>query len=172
MKFIFSVTLTSTCFERLLHFGKKRISWIASQFQVVFQSYYEVCIFFALKQLIKVPTKTTTSSYTIIDHNLESYQERVTQRGVIDICLSDHQLIYCRRKIFKIKSSLHIQIQFRSFKHYKVDRFEQDLSKLNFPNYQNYNKIDEAYNDCLQKIISVTDKVAPIKERRVKQNSP
>ena len=172
MKFIFSVTLTSTCFERLLHFGKKRISWIASQFQVVFQSYYEVCIFFALKQLIKVPTKTTTSSYTIIDHNLESYQERVTQRGVIDICLSDHQLIYCRRKIFNIKSSLHIQIQFRSFKHYKVDLFEQDLSKLNFPNYQNYNEIDEAYNDFLQKIISAIDKVAPIKERRVKQNSP
>ena len=139
---------------------------------MVFQSYHEVCIFFALKQLIKVPTKTTTSSYTIIDHILASYQERVTQCGVLDISLSDHQLIYCTTKIFKIKSSLHIQIQFRSFKHYKVDLFEQDLSKLNFPNYQNYNEIDEAYNDFLQKIISVIDKVAPIKERRVKQNSP
>ena len=139
---------------------------------MVFQSYHEVCIFFALKQLIKVPTKTTTSSYTIIDHILASYQERVTQCGVLDITLSDHQLIYCTTKIFKIKSSLHIQIQFRSFKHYKVDLFEQDLSKLNFPNYQNYNEIDEAYNDFLQKIISVIDKVAPIKERRVKQNSP
>ena len=139
---------------------------------MVFQSYHEVCIFFSLKQLIKVPTKTTTISYTIIDHILESYQVRVTQCGVIDISLSDHQLIYCTRKIFKIKSSLHIQIQFRSFKHYKVDLFEQDLSKLNFPNYQNYNEIDEAYNDFLQKIISVIDKVVPIKERRVKQNSP
>ena len=139
---------------------------------MVFQSYHEVCIFFALKQLIKVPTKTTTSSYTIIDHILASYQERVTQCGVLDISLSDHQLIYCTTKIFKIKSSLHIRIQFRSFKHYKVDLFEQDLSKLNFPNYQNYNEIDEAYNDFLQKIISVIDKVAPIKERRVKQNSP
>ena len=139
---------------------------------MVFQSYHKVCIFFALKQLIKVPTKTTTSSYTIIDHILASYQERVTQCGVLDISLSDHQLIYCTTKIFKIKSSLHIQIQFRSFKHYKVDLFEQDLSKLNFPNYQNYNEIDEAYNDFLQKIISVIDKVVPIKERRVKQNSP
>ena len=140
---------------------------------MVFQSYHEVCRFFALKQLIKVPTKTTTSSYTIIDHILESYQVRVTQCGIIDISLSDRQFIYCTRKIFKIKSSLHIQIQFRClFKHYKVDLFEQDLSKLNFPNCQNYNEIDEAYNDFLQKIISVIDKVAPIKERRVKQNSP
>ena len=43
--------------------------------------------------------------------------------------------------------------------------------KLNFPNYQNYNEINEAYNDFIQKIMSVTDNVAPIKERRVKQNS-
>ena len=43
--------------------------------------------------------------------------------------------------------------------------------KLNFPNYQSYNEINEAYNDFIQKIMSVIDKVARIKERRVKQNS-
>ena len=43
--------------------------------------------------------------------------------------------------------------------------------KLNFPNYQNYNEINEAYNDFIQKIMSVIDKVVPIKERRFKQNS-
>ena len=32
-----------------------------------------------------------------------------------------------------------------------VDLFEQELSKLNFPNYQNYNEINEAYNDIVQK---------------------
>ena len=61
-------------------------------------------------------------------------------------------------------------MQFRSFKHYTVNLFEQELSKLNFPNYRNYNEINEAYNDFLQKIMSVIDKVAPIKESRVKQN--
>ena len=65
----------------------------------------------------------------------------------------------------------HKQIQFRLFKHYTVDLFEQELSKLNFRNYQNYNEINEAYNDFTQKITSVIDKVAPIKESRVKQNS-
>ena len=49
--------------------------------------------------------------------------------------------------------------------------FEEELWKLNFPNYQNYNGINEAYNDFIQKIMRVIDKVAPIKERRVKQNS-
>ena len=44
-------------------------------------------------------------------------------------------------------------------------------NNLNFPNYQNYNKINEAYNDFIQKTMSVIDKVQPIKERWVKQNS-
>ena len=50
----------------------------------------------------------------------------------------------------------------------------QALYGLSFParaNYQNYNDINEAYNDFIQKIVGVIDKVAPIKERRVKQNS-
>ena len=132
------------------------------------KSYHEFCTFFGLKQLTKVPTRTTTSSSTIIDHILASYPERVTQCGVIDISLSDHQLIYCTRKISRIKRGSHKQIQFRSFKHYTVDLFEQELSKLYFPNYQNYNEIDEAYNDFIQKITSVIDKVVPIKERWVK----
>ena len=39
------------------------------------KSYHEFCTFFGLKQLIKVPTKTTTSRSTIIDHILASYPE-------------------------------------------------------------------------------------------------
>ena len=39
------------------------------------KSYHEFCTFFGLKQLIKVPTKTTTSSSKIIDHTLANYRE-------------------------------------------------------------------------------------------------
>ena len=85
--------------------------------------------------------------------------------------MSDHQLIYCTRKISRIKRGSHKQIKFRSFKHYTDDLFEQELSRLNFPNYRNFNDINEAYNDFIQKIMNVIDKVAPLKERRVKQNS-
>ena len=56
-------------------------------------------------------------------------------------------------------------MKFRSFKHHKVDLFEQKLSKLNF------NDINEAYNDFIQKIMNVIGKVASMKERKVKQNS-
>ena len=135
------------------------------------KSYHEFCRFFGLKQLIIVPTKVTTGSSTIIDHVLASFPERVTQSGVIDIGLSDHQLIYCTRKISRIKRGSHKQIKFRSFKHYMADLFEQEWSKLNSPNYQNFNDINEAHNDFIQKIMNFIDKVTPLKERQVKQSS-
>ena len=108
MKFIFSVILISTWF---LHFGKKNIlnsKLIPSDVK----SYHEFCTVFV--QLIKVQARITTSSSTTIDHILASYPERLIQWGVIDISLSDHQLIYCTRKISRIKRGSHKQIQFRS----------------------------------------------------------
>ena len=59
-----------------------------------------------------------------------------------------------------------------------VDLFQQELSKLNFSNYQNYNEINEVNqnhneinNDFIQEIMNLIDKLAPIKEMWVKQNS-
>ena len=85
--------------------------------------------------------------------------------------MSDHQLIYCTRKISRIKRGSHKQIKFRSFNYYIADLFEQELFRLNFSNYWNFNDINEACNDFIQKIMNVIDKVAPLKKRQVKQNS-
>ena len=85
--------------------------------------------------------------------------------------MSNHQLIYCTRRISKISKSLkrrsHRQIKFHSFKHHTVDLFEQKLSKLN---YQNHNDNKEAYNDFIHKTMAVIDKVTPAKERLITQN--
>ena len=71
------------------------------------KSSYEYCTYFSLHQLIKVPTRITCNSATIIDHILASYPERVTQQGIIDVGLYDHQLIFCIRKIYRIKRGKH-----------------------------------------------------------------
>lgn len=83
--------------------------------------------------------------------------------------MADHHLTYCNRKTSWIKRGSHKEIKFDSFRHYTVDFSEQELSKIDFPNYQNYNN-NEAYNNFTQIIMSVIDKVASIKERRLKQN--
>ena len=51
-----------------------------------------------LEQLTKSPTRVTYSTFSLIDHILTTFPERVSQQGIIDVGLSDHQLIYCTRK--------------------------------------------------------------------------
>ena len=106
------------------------------------KSYHKSCAFFGFKQLIKVQTRVTSSSFIIIDHILARYPERLTQHGVINIGLPDHQFIYYIKKSSRIKRGYHKQLKFRSFKHCTADLFEQELSKLDFPNYQSYNDME------------------------------
>ena len=113
-----------------------------------------------MRQLIKLQTRITCNSATIIDHILASHPEAVTQQGIIDVGLSDHQLIFCTRKISRIKKGMHKQIKFRWF---KITRHFRETS-MNFPNYQNFNDATKSYDDFIQKIMVAIDKVAPIKE--------
>ena len=43
-----------------------------------------------LKQLIQPPTRVTCSTSTVIDHILPSAPSRVSQKGVINVGVSDH----------------------------------------------------------------------------------
>ena len=42
---------------------------------------------------------------------------------------------------------------------------------MNFSNYQNFNDATESYDNFIEKIMVATDKIAPIKERRIKHKS-
>ena len=55
------------------------------------------------------------------NHILTNPSENVSQNGVIDLGISDHQLIYCTRKIRRIKHNMHNQIQVRSLKNYSAE---------------------------------------------------
>ena len=124
-----------------------------------------------MHQLIKVPARITCNNATIIDHILASSPERVIEQGIIDVGLSDYQLIFCTRKISRIKRGTHKHIKFCLFKHYPADLFKEALTSTNVHNYLNFNDTTEAYDDFIQKFMVAIDKVAPIKERRIKHNS-
>ena len=134
------------------------------------KKYYEFCTMFGLKQLT-VPTRVTCSSSTIIDHILASFHDRVSQQGVIDVGLSDHRIINCTRKISRIKRVTHKQIIYRLLKNYSADICEEALGRVDFPNYRNFENINDAYSNFIQKVMGVIDLVPPIKSRRIKQNS-
>ena len=126
---------------------------------------------FGLKQLIRVPIRVTCNSSIILDHILASFPNRVSQLGVIDVGLSDHQIIYCTRKISRIKRGTHKEIRCRSLKNYSADISEEAMGRVDFPNYHNFENVNDAYSNFIQKVMGVTDLVAPVKSRRIKQNS-
>ena len=49
--------------------------------------------------------------------------------------------------------------------------FLDKLRKINFPYYSNFKDINNAYSDFTEKLASVIDEIAPIKEIWVKNNS-
>ena len=113
----------------------------------------------------------TCSSSTIIDHILASCPNRVSQKGIIDIAISDHQLIFCTRKTLKTKTASHKQISFRTLKNYSAVAHEEALKKVKFLNYESFINLNEAYSNFTQKLPSVIDEITPCKIKRVKGNS-
>ena len=56
---------------------------------------------FGLKHLIRSTTRVTPNTSTLIDHILTNTNEKITQCRLINIGLSDNQMIFCTRKIKK-----------------------------------------------------------------------
>ena len=71
------------------------------------RNYHQFCTMFGLKQIIKSPTRITCRNTSLIDHILASIPSRVSQHGVINVSVSDHQLIYCTKKIIKSKQGVY-----------------------------------------------------------------
>ena len=53
---------------------------------------------------MKHPTRITCHTSTLIGHIITNCEEKVTQCGVIDTSLSDHQLIFYTKKIKRVKN--------------------------------------------------------------------
>ena len=131
----------------------------------------EFCSLNGLEQLLTLPTRITKNLTSLLDHVLTNSADRVSQFGVVGTGLSDHQKNYCTRKITRTKSNVHKYIKTRSLKSYSQTLFPDKLRKINFPDYQNFKDVNDAYSDLTEKVTSVIDEIAPIKEIRVKNNS-
>ena len=54
------------------------------------KNYHQFCLMHGLKQLIQSPIFVTCSPSTLIGHILTSALSRVSQKGVINVGVSDH----------------------------------------------------------------------------------
>ena len=135
------------------------------------KSYFQFCSLYGLEQLMKSLTRVTCSTSSLIDLILTTFPETISQQGIIDVGLSNHQLIYWTRKFSRTKVGTHKQIKFCWLKNYTSETYIEALSKVYFPNYENFSDVNKAYENVIQKLMSVIDKLAPFKTKRVKGNS-
>ena len=137
----------------------------------LFKQYRELCVSFSMKQIISSPTRITSNSSSLIDHVLTNASNMISSSGVIDIGISDHQMIYCTRKLVRSRFDIHKNIRCRSFENYDATSFVDILRLCNFPNYETYGDINHAYSDFIGKLTNSIDKVAPTKVIRPKSRS-
>ena len=82
------------------------------------KKYTEFCSTYGFKQLIKGPTRTTRSTFILIDHILTNTLGYISQSDIIDTVVSDHSMVYYTRKISRAKCNKRKEITFRSLKNY------------------------------------------------------
>ena len=121
--------------------------------------------------MINCPTRITCNTSTLIDHILTNAQDNISLYGVINTAISDHNMIYCTRKILKIKYNKHKELTFCSLRNYSVDIYKQTLERVSFPNCDNFHNPDIAHNDFINRLVCVINAVAPFKTVRVKNNT-
>ena len=121
-----------------------------------------------LSQLIEKPTRITDKTSSLLDHILVNTPEKITHHAVISKSISDHDIIFCTRKHSNPKFGKHNTVTLRSLKNYTKDIFIEKLGEIDFPNYTNFDCVNQAYKDFLDKLMVVIDNVAPVREFRIK----
>ena len=105
---------------------------------------------------------------TLLDHILTNSNELVSNSGVLDIGLSDHQLVFRTRKKKKSKINKHKTIKARSLKKYTAENFCEKLKDANFANYSEYADVNDAFVYFSDKLMQAVDGIAPYREFSVK----
>ena len=123
-----------------------------------------------LHQLIKLPTRVTQSSATLIDHIYVSETRHAIETCVPISNIRDHYPVCVTwfKNGVKIPKTGHKTIRYRCFTSCNEQLFLQDL--LSSPLSTVYNKTDpeDALNFWIDSFVSIYNKHAPYKRKRVK----
>ena len=95
------------------------------------ENLYSVLDEFNLSQIVDSPTRITSTTATLIDLIMILNADKVLEKGVIDSEISDHQLVYCKVKVYG-KHNEPKMVTYRNFKNFNYNNFEQDLFNISF----------------------------------------
>ena len=129
----------------------------------------EIFDLYLLKQHIQSPTRVTAKSQSLIDVIITSIDDnKIIDSGVLELGISDHHLVYICRKVSLPKESPKI-IFSRQFKNFNVNQFKEDL-RNNINTNIVTNDPNILWNDWKTKFLTIAEKHAPMRQRRVKSD--
>lgn len=120
-----------------------------------------------LEQLIQSPTRITADKESTIDLIFVNNNYRVTEKGVLNLALSDHCMVYCVIKAGVPKVPPRF-IEYRSYKHYDKNLFLQDLRNVDWQPVYDFDDVNDAINTWCNLYTNVADQHAPTKKQRIK----
>ena len=133
-------------------------------------SWTSITSFLGLNQLVTHPTRVTNSTHTLIDHIYTNHPQLVSDVVVLSTSISDHFPIFCTwsMKLSKPPTKGHTTTTYRNFKHFNFDAFYHDLNIAPFTAVCKVNDSDQALTLWYQILLSIFNKHAPIKSKRIK----
>ena len=152
-------------------FGNNYRNTIGKEIPHFTRSYLEFCFTHSLEQIITRPTRVTDQTATVVHRILTNLRDKISQSDVKDLCLTDHDLIYCIRKTSVPKSHKHNEIFVRRMKRFSGEKYLKILRQIIFLNYLTYTSVNDASSDFLHIFVGAKNFIAPVKRIRVKVNS-
>jgi hypothetical protein len=129
---------------------------------------------FQLTQLIKVPTRVTDSTSTIIDHIYTTLPHRHSESGNIPLTISDHYWTYTILNLRAPKANSSTIINSRSYKYFDIHKFQRDISMSEvFTNIYSITDVNDAWDAWFAEFDRISNLHAPKRKIKIKsRNNP
>ena len=128
-----------------------------------------VCDLHQLQQQIRLPTRVTDHSKTLIDLFFTSHPELYVDCGVIQTAISDHYMYYAIRQSNPVKS-VNNTIDYRSYKNFNEECFLNDLFDVPWINVKKCHNVNNALRVWQYMFNNVVNKHIPKKTKRIRSS--
>ena len=119
---------------------------------------------------IDQPIRITKNSKSLIDLVAVSCPQNVCESGVVSAHSSDHELVYCVRKLNWKRAPSQVKT-FRNYAHFNIDAFRKDLKGVNRNSATGPNGppiVDDLWHDFKREFVTIADHHASLMQRRVR----
>ena len=143
---------------------KRATTSYCKQFKSILRTQY-------FSQIINMATRVTKRSSTLLDLIATNFPQNICRSGVVSAGLSDHEMVYCVRKINWKKSPEQIRTV-RNYAKYDATKFCEDLdnANCNSPDTSSFS-VNELWTRFKSLFIEIADKHAPLISKKNKRKS-